>query len=165
MGFLSNNIVDFYTRWVTLLLVCLIDYPYEQYAVDLCPCTSWIITCWLDSIVSMLVLTWKLLLPLCCLDCRYFESRLSQEGRKRIYFFNSLFFTKLLGTAAHPSTLIGVTKGNYEQVRKWTGEVNLFDKAYILIPILRRWYSYYHVLYFKCKLLVSWILLVFTVCF
>jgi sentrin-specific protease 7 len=76
-------------------------------------------------------------LPMCSSDCRYLERRLDTADRIRFYFFNSFFFTKLLGNTS-ASNDIDQCKVDYEQVRKWSGEVNLFEKDYIFIPVVRR---------------------------
>ncbi|KAG0579329.1 hypothetical protein KC19_4G091000 [Ceratodon purpureus] len=67
---------------------------------------------------------------------KFLEARLSSEDRERFYFFNSFFFTKLLGNSSSFADIYecGV---DYNGVRNWTGEVNLFEKDYIFIPILR----------------------------
>ncbi|KAG0580836.1 hypothetical protein KC19_4G203600 [Ceratodon purpureus] len=67
---------------------------------------------------------------------KYLERRLSSEDRNRFYFFNSFFFTKLVGNSG-TSTDIEECDVAYDQVRKWTGEENLFEKDFIFIPILR----------------------------
>ncbi|KAG0618777.1 hypothetical protein M758_4G091500 [Ceratodon purpureus] len=67
---------------------------------------------------------------------KFLETRLSSEDRERFYFFNSFFFTKLLGNSSSFADIYecGV---DYNGVRNWTGEANLFEKDYIFIPILR----------------------------
>ncbi|KAG0579275.1 hypothetical protein KC19_4G087500 [Ceratodon purpureus] len=68
---------------------------------------------------------------------KYLErTLLSSEVRERFYFFNSFFFTKLLGNN-NASTDMDQCKVDYEQVRKWSGGVNLFEKDYVFIPVLR----------------------------
>ncbi|KAG0618736.1 hypothetical protein M758_4G088800 [Ceratodon purpureus] len=68
---------------------------------------------------------------------KYLErTSLSSEVRERFYFFNSFFFTKLLGNN-NASTDMDQCKVDYEQVRKWSGGVNLFEKDYVFIPVLR----------------------------
>ncbi|KAG0579324.1 hypothetical protein KC19_4G090600 [Ceratodon purpureus] len=68
---------------------------------------------------------------------KYLERRqVSSEDRDRFYFFNSFFFTKLLGNCS-AFTDIDQCEVDYDQVRKWTGDVNLFEEDYIFIPILR----------------------------
>jgi sentrin-specific protease 7 len=74
---------------------------------------------------------------LCCSDCRHLERRLSSEQKTRFYFFNSFFFRKLLGDSS-ASRDIDECEVDYKQVQRWTGEVNLFEKDYVFIPILRR---------------------------
>jgi sentrin-specific protease 7 len=76
-------------------------------------------------------------MTLCCSDCRYLERRLSAEQKSLFYFFNSFFFTKLLGDS-NATTDIDECEVDYKQVQRWTGEVNLFEKDYVFIPILRR---------------------------
>jgi hypothetical protein len=99
---------------------------------------------------------------------RYLERSLSPQERNRFYFFSSFFFTKLLGSNS-ASTDINECEVDYNQVRKWTGEVNLFEKDYIFIPILRRCletaqicdfrmlfndYGFQHL--FKCNFMCRW---------
>jgi sentrin-specific protease 7 len=74
---------------------------------------------------------------MCWSDCRYLESRLSSEQINHFYFFSSFFFTKLLGDS-NASRDIDECEVDYIQVRRWTGEVNLFEKDYVFIPIVRR---------------------------
>jgi len=75
--------------------------------------------------------------PLSCYDRRYLNSRiLPQENQKRFHFFNSFFFTKLLESSS--STGFEECKVDYEQIRKWSGKVNIFEKDYVFIPIIER---------------------------
>jgi Ulp1 family protease len=75
--------------------------------------------------------------PMCPFDCRYLVRKLSLEERARSYFFNSFFFTKFLGNNS-ASTNIHLCEVEYEQVRNWTRRVNIFEKDYIFIPIVKR---------------------------
>ena len=71
---------------------------------------------------------------MCCSECRYLERTLPSKDRERFHFFNSFFFRKLL-----ENNSASTCKVDYEQVRKWSGAANLFEKDYIFIPVLRRW--------------------------
>lgn len=64
-----------------------------------------------------------------CLERR----QISSEDRTRFYFFNSFFFTKLLGNGGD----MDECEFDYEGVRKWSGDVDVFEKEYIFIPVLR----------------------------
>ena len=70
---------------------------------------------------------------------RYLEQRLLVERpelAKRVYFFNTFFFTTL--TSAHK----GRKRFNYEGVQKWTRFVDLFTYNYVIVPINEQahWY-------------------------
>jgi sentrin-specific protease 7 len=57
-----------------------------------------------------------------------------EHQREEIHTFSSLFFTRLTqsdkGSTDENSRAI-----YYEQVKKWTKNINLFEKEYIIIPI------------------------------
>nr|XP_043624678.1 probable ubiquitin-like-specific protease 2B isoform X2 [Erigeron canadensis] len=52
----------------------------------------------------------------------------------RVHFFNSFFFRKLADLDENQSKSFDA-KAAFQQVRKWTKKVNLFQKDYIFIPI------------------------------
>lgn len=56
-------------------------------------------------------------------------NRTNKEAAKRVYFFNSFFFTTITNT---PRGQRGI---NYKSVEKWTRNVDLFSYDYIVVPI------------------------------
>lgn len=70
---------------------------------------------------------------------RFLEDHLNRRSKdvaKRVYFFNSFFFTTITNT---PRGQRGI---NYRGVEKWTRNVDLFSYDYIVIPIneAAHWY-------------------------
>lgn len=45
-----------------------------------------------------------------------------QEGKPKVYAFNTFFYPKVMGQG-------------HESVRRWTRRVDIFSKDYILIPV------------------------------
>jgi Ulp1 family protease len=56
-----------------------------------------------------------------------------EHPQKQIHIFSSLFFTRLTKSGKNAHERSKTIK--YEQVKKWTKNVNLFEKEYIIIPI------------------------------
>uniref|UniRef100_A0A7N0TW01 Ubiquitin-like protease family profile domain-containing protein n=1 Tax=Kalanchoe fedtschenkoi TaxID=63787 RepID=A0A7N0TW01_KALFE len=65
---------------------------------------------------------------------KYLMTRIPHEERNRFYFFNSFFFRKLADLDTG-SNNISERKEAFERVRKWTRDVDLFEKDYIFIPV------------------------------
>lgn len=63
-------------------------------------------------------------------------NRANKEVAKRVYFFNSFFFTAITNTRR------GQRGINYKSVEKWTRNVDLFSYDYIVVPIneAAHWY-------------------------
>jgi len=62
------------------------------------------------------------------------QTMLDEEQRKRIHIFNSYFYEALTdkkkaGEGATP------TEKRHSRVKKWTKNVNLFEKDFIIIPV------------------------------
>lgn len=62
------------------------------------------------------------------------KKKLQPEEQHRFHFFNSFFFRKLADLDKDPS---GACEGKaaFQRVRKWTKNVNLFEKDYVFIPV------------------------------
>ena len=63
---------------------------------------------------------------------RFLEDHLNRSNKdvaKRVYFFNSFFFTTITNTPR------GQREINYRGVEKWTRNVDLFSYDYIVVPI------------------------------
>ena len=63
---------------------------------------------------------------------RYLETRLEEEDpalAKRVYWFNTFFFASLTQTAR------GKGRINYDAVKKWTRNVDIFNFDYVVVPI------------------------------
>ncbi|XP_044488321.1 probable ubiquitin-like-specific protease 2A isoform X4 [Mangifera indica] len=65
---------------------------------------------------------------------QYLKKKLQPEEQHRFHFFNSFFFRKLADLDKDPS---GACEGKaaFQRVRKWTKNVNLFEKDYVFIPV------------------------------
>jgi Ulp1 family protease len=81
---------------------------------------------------------------------RYLEHTLQEnrpEVAKRIYFHNSYFYTTLTKSAK---------KGiNYQAVQRWTKNVDIISKDYIIVPICENLHWYVAIICNASKLLVS----------
>ncbi|KAJ0078391.1 hypothetical protein Patl1_37127 [Pistacia atlantica] len=92
---------------------------------------------------------------------QYLKKKLQPEERRRFHFFNSFFFRKLAGLDKDPSSACE-GKAAFQRVRKWTKNVNLYEKDYVFIPVN---YSLHwslivichpgEVAYFKGKMLID----------
>jgi hypothetical protein len=62
-----------------------------------------------------------------------------EHPRDQIYTFSSFFFTRLTqsekGSTDESSTAI-----KYEQVKRWTDKINIFEKEFIIIPIEQKYH-------------------------
>lgn len=67
---------------------------------------------------------------------KYLQTKLPPGVKDHSYFFNS-FFSRIFLENSGASTDNDQSKAAYERVRKWTHEVNLFEKEYIFIPVIR----------------------------
>ncbi|XP_031263904.1 probable ubiquitin-like-specific protease 2A isoform X2 [Pistacia vera] len=65
---------------------------------------------------------------------QYLKKKLQPEERHRFHFFNSFFFRKLAGLDKDPSSACE-GKAAFQRVRKWTKNVNLYEKDYVFIPV------------------------------
>lgn len=61
------------------------------------------------------------------LNDRYLQTKIKAEKHK-FHFFNTFFFQKLVAGGRGG-------KNAFPSVRKWTRNVNLFEKDYVFIPI------------------------------
>lgn len=110
-GSLSGNIIDFYIKWASLSILLLHSR------------TSGFIFCIIHA-----------LLP----DRRYLWKGLSSYMNKdHLHFFNNFFFTQLADNGG-ASTESAQRKAAFAKVQKWAGEVNIFEKAYVFIPVYQR---------------------------
>jgi len=69
-----------------------------------------------------------------------YNERLCQEERSKVHIFSSLFYTRLVQKTDEKSSVSSVSM--HEQVKRWTKNVNLFDKRMAIIPICEHshWY-------------------------
>lgn len=68
-----------------------------------------------------------------------FQNILSDEQRAKTHIFSSFFYntltnTKHMGSSGKDVTLTAAQK-RHERVKKWTKNVNIFEKDYIVVPI------------------------------
>ena len=63
---------------------------------------------------------------------RYLEHHLEQtnpELAKRVYFYNSYFFERLMQTSKGKKGI------NYESVQKWTRNIDIFSRDFVVLPV------------------------------
>lgn len=62
--------------------------------------------------------------------------RTNKEAAKRVYFFNSYFYDTLTNTTKNKKNI------NYDNVQKWTRNVDIFSYDYVVVPIneAAHWY-------------------------
>ncbi|KAL2513549.1 putative ubiquitin-like-specific protease 2A [Forsythia ovata] len=65
---------------------------------------------------------------------KYLVNKTNPEEQHRFYFFNTFFFQKLDGLD-RDSSRTWEGRGAFQRVRKWTRNVNIFEKDYIFIPV------------------------------
>lgn len=74
---------------------------------------------------------------------KYLEhEKLSVEDQKRIYIFSSHFFTRLVRDVdleKYSSANLSLQREMHASVKKWTKNINVFEKNYLLIPINQRY--------------------------
>lgn len=63
----------------------------------------------------------------------WYMRKLSVEDQNRTYLFSSFFYTQLT-KIAHPTSEVKA-KSRHNRVKKWTKNVNIFEKDFIFIPI------------------------------
>ena len=69
--------------------------------------------------------------------CRYLLQTLwPRERFHTLYVFNSFFFQEL----AQTDTSYKQSRAAFEQVKKWTKKIPIFQKDYIFIPVNQRWH-------------------------
>ncbi|KAH6793441.1 hypothetical protein C2S52_003918 [Perilla frutescens var. hirtella] len=66
---------------------------------------------------------------------RYLSSRTKAEEQRRFHFFNTFFFQKLDAVRRDLSRACRERDDAFQSVRKWTRNVNIFEKDYIFIPV------------------------------
>ena len=66
-----------------------------------------------------------------------FEEKLSESERENVHIFNSHFFSRLKckPKKASEDDARSQTQRSYDQVKKWTKNVDLFAKKIIVIPV------------------------------
>ena len=65
-----------------------------------------------------------------------YEEKLTKEQKKKTYIFNSYFYTRLIKKGfSEADKSLPPAERMHAQVKKWTREVDLFGKDFILIPI------------------------------
>lgn len=70
---------------------------------------------------------------------RYLEYHLEQtnpELAQRVYFYNSYFFERLMQTSKGKKGI------NYESVQKWTRNIDLFDRDFVVVPVNESYHWY-----------------------
>ncbi|EFJ40743.1 hypothetical protein VOLCADRAFT_99390 [Volvox carteri f. nagariensis] len=66
---------------------------------------------------------------------RYIESRLSADVQQRFHIFSPFFFTKLLEKHSGLAGCTLIAEEDHNLVKRWTKNVDLFSKDYIVVPI------------------------------
>jgi sentrin-specific protease 7 len=66
---------------------------------------------------------------------RRIEENMAPEHKSKVHFFNSYFFTSL-------TSKNGRKAFNYESVKKWTKQKDLFDIPYVVVPINENFHWY-----------------------
>jgi sentrin-specific protease 7 len=66
---------------------------------------------------------------------RRIEENMAPEHKSKVHFFNSYFFTSL-------TSKNGRKTFNYESVKKWTKQKDLFDIPYVVVPINENFHWY-----------------------
>lgn len=72
---------------------------------------------------------------------KYLVKTLFSVDQNRIHLFSQFFFTRLINprvTSINNSDLSALSKNQHAGVERWTQNVNIFDKDYIIIPIHQR---------------------------
>lgn len=67
--------------------------------------------------------------------------KLSVEDRDRTYVFNTYFYNTL-AKKIDVVTADSRSKNRHDRVKKWTKNVNIFEKDFIFIPINERYISH-----------------------
>lgn len=82
-------------------------------------------------IFFLLLLSFQMVTPMSLLFrlFSYIEDQLSEEQRKRCFFFNSFFYTRWV--TAPPGQ-------SYDHVKSWTKDVDIFEKDFLFIPVNER---------------------------
>lgn len=65
---------------------------------------------------------------------KYLANKTNPEEQQRFYFFNTFFFQKL-ACLDRGSSRTWEGREAFQRVRKWTRNVNIFEKDYIFIPV------------------------------
>lgn len=71
---------------------------------------------------------------------KYLLDEKFKKERGRVYVFSNQFFTRLTSNIPDADILVdkSVQYLRHQKVDRWTKNVNLFDKDYILVPINQR---------------------------
>lgn len=61
-----------------------------------------------------------------------------EEDRERTHVFGTYFYHSMVSTRVLDSSYVGMTKEEqvHDRVKNWTKNVNIFEKDFIVIPIL-----------------------------
>ena len=85
---------------------------------------------------------------------KYLEREvLCEKYRRRIYFFSTHFYTRLT-TVENENVISNQSKSciNYSSVQRWTKNVNIFEKDFLIVPINKEYDDFK---YIKCTYLQS----------
>lgn len=63
--------------------------------------------------------------------------KLSTENKNRTYLFNANFY-KTLTKKSDVITTDSKSKNRHNKVKKWTNNVNIFEKDFIFVPIYEK---------------------------
>ena len=63
---------------------------------------------------------------------RYLQESMDQEELKRMHFFNTFFYETLMRPSGNKG---GRRQINYKGVAKWTKNINLFKRDYVVVPV------------------------------
>ncbi|KAH7445775.1 hypothetical protein KP509_01G023700 [Ceratopteris richardii] len=66
---------------------------------------------------------------------KYLYSRFGEHETESFYFFNSFFFRKLV--KSNTEFVTKQTNSRFSHVKRWTKDVNIFQKKYLFIPVLQ----------------------------
>lgn len=72
------------------------------------------------------------------------QTQLPSEHQKRTHVFSSHFFTRLTRELSlDESGDSSRKKKRHEGVQRWTKNINIFDKDFIVVPINQQWVTFY----------------------
>lgn len=67
-----------------------------------------------------------------------FQEELTTENQDRTYVFSSFFFTRLMDEVNENVDISSVGLEMHGRVKRWTKNVNLFQKEFVIIPICQQ---------------------------